>query len=389
MDALISGAGIAGPALAYWLDRYGWTTTVVERASTTRDEGQNVDVRGAAREVLRRMGLEETVLAAHTGETGTEFVASDGRVVAAFPAGEGDTAGGTAEAEILRGELSRILREHTPHTEYVLGDRIAAVTEDGEVELASGGGGRYDLVVAADGLRSSTRALLFPGDPVRELGMYVAYLALPRTATDTTQWRWLTAGRRRNVWLRPDNLGSVRAGLAFLSDVRGLAELDRAAQTTILRRTFADVGWETPRILDALDDTPFYFEAVGQTRLPYWSRGRVALAGDAAHCASPISGMSTSLALVGAYVLAGEVSADPGHGLRRYEEVLRPYVERAQKLPPGAPGLLNPRTRVGTAVLRAGLRVASTAVGLGLDRVFSPPADSFALPDYAIRARAW
>jgi 2-polyprenyl-6-methoxyphenol hydroxylase-like FAD-dependent oxidoreductase len=388
MHALISGAGIAGPALAHWLDRHGWETTVVERAAGVRDEGQNVDVRGAAREVVRRMGLEEAVLAAHTGETGTEFVGSDGRVVASFPAGEGDTAGGTAEAEILRGELSRILREHTPNTEYVLGDRIVGLDPDGGVDFRSGSSGRYDLVVAADGLRSRTRALLFPGDPVRELGMYVAYLTLPTVASDTTQWRWLTAGQRRNVWLRPDNLGTTRAGLVFLSDVRGLAELDRDAQVTILRRTFADVGWETPRILDALDDAPFYFEAVGQTRLPSWSRGRVALAGDAAHCASPISGMSTSLALVGAYVLAGEITADPRHGLQRYEEVLRPYVEKAQKLPPGAPGLLNPRTRTGTAVLRTGLRVASKALALGVDKLFVPPADAFTLPDYPVPAPA-
>jgi 2-polyprenyl-6-methoxyphenol hydroxylase-like FAD-dependent oxidoreductase len=317
MHALISGAGIAGPALAYWLDAHGWRTTVVERAAEVRDEGQNIDVRGAGREVLRRMGLEETVLAAHTGETGTEFLAADGTPVASFPAGQGDSAGGTAELEVLRGELSRILREHTPGTEYRLGDHITALDQAGRVELRSGARERYDLVVVAEGLRSATRSLLFPGDAVRELGLYCAYLTLPRTASDTTTWRWLDAGRRRNVTLRPDNLGTTRATLVFLSDVRGLADLDRAAQVTILRRTFADVGWEAPRILAALGDAPVYFESVGQTRLGSWSRGRVVLAGDAAHCASPISGMSTSLALVGAYVLAGEVTADPAAGHRR------------------------------------------------------------------------
>ena len=126
---LVSGASIAGPALAHGLAGRGWETTVVERFPALRDEGQNIDIRGAAREVLRRTGLEDAVRAATTGEQGTRFVDARGRTVAEFPAGRSDTGGATAELEILRGELSRILHERTrEHTEYVFGDRITGWT---------------------------------------------------------------------------------------------------------------------------------------------------------------------------------------------------------------------------------------------------------------------
>lgn len=389
--ALISGASIAGPALAYWLNARGWRTTVVERFDGLREDGQNIDVRGAGREVARRMGIEDAVRAATTGETGIEFVGADGTPVARFAAGKTDSGGATAELEILRGQLSRVIVDRTrDDTEYVFGNRITGLADgpDGvEVTFADGPARTFDVVVVAEGLRSRTRAMVFPGvDAVRELGFYTAYLTIPRTGGDSTLWRWHSAGRGRSVTLRPDNLGTTRASLAFLSDVRGLDELDRTGVVTILRRTFADVGWEAPRVLAALDDAPLYFDAVGQARLPSWSRGRVALAGDAAHCSSPVSGMSTSLALTGAYVLAGELATHPHRtAFARYERIMRPYVDQAQKLPPGTPRIANPRSRAGVAVMNTALRLAVPAVerlgGLA-SKLFSPPADAIDLPVY-------
>ncbi|MFF4322930.1 FAD-dependent monooxygenase [Streptomyces sp. NPDC001568] len=389
---LISGASIAGPALAWWLNGYGWRTTVVERFAELREDGQNIDVRGAGREVARRMGIEDAVRAASTGETGTEFVDAAGIPLARFAAGTSDSTGATAELEILRGQLSRIIVDRTrDRTEYVFGNRIAALDEDADgvtVTFADGTIRTFDIVVVAEGLRSRTRSLVFPHvDAVRELGLYVAYLTLARRDDDTDLWRWHSAGRGRSITLRPDNLGTVRATFAFLSDVRGLDELDRDGRTTILRRTFADVGWAAPRILAALDDAPLYFDAVGQARMPSWSSGRVALLGDTAYCASPISGMSTSLALTGAYVLAGELATHPHRtAFARYEEVMRPYVDRAQKLPPGAPRIANPRSRAGLAAMNTVLRIAGSpaAVRLGglASRFFTPPADAIDLPVY-------
>jgi 2-polyprenyl-6-methoxyphenol hydroxylase-like FAD-dependent oxidoreductase len=395
---LISGASIAGPALAYWLNAQGWRTTVVERFDELREDGQNIDVRGAGREVARRMGIEDAIRAASTGETGTEFVDSDGRSLARFAAGTSDSGGATAELEILRGQLSRIIVDRTrDDTEYLFGDRITALdeVEDGvEVTFANGPTRTFDVVVVAEGLRSRTRSLVFPGvDAVRELDFYTAYLTIPRTADDTDLWRWHSAGRGRSITLRPDNLGTTRATLGFLSDVRGLDELDRDGVVTVLRRTFADVGWVAPRVLAALDDAPLYFDAVGQARLPSWSSGRVALVGDAACCASPVSGMSTSLALTGAYVLAGELAANPHRtAFARYEAVMRPYVDQAQKLPPGTPRIANPRSRAGVAVMNTVVRLAASKAASRLGgltgKFFTPPADAIDLPTYPVERAA-
>ncbi|MGG7508936.1 FAD-dependent monooxygenase [Plantibacter sp. YIM 135249] len=401
---LISGASIAGPALAFWLHRAGIETTIVERAPELRRGGQNVDVRGAGREVARRMGIEDEVRAATTGEAGVRFVDARDRVKAAFPAGTSDTAGPTAEVEILRGDLAGIIVEATKgSTDYVFGDRITALRETPANDQGGGsvtasfdhGEDRTaDVVVAADGIGSSTRRLVFGGEPrIRQLGMYTAYLTIPRAETDSAWARWHNATGGRTMTLRPDNVGTTRATFSFLSEPQGYERLDPEAQKDVLRRKFADVGWEAPRILAALDgETDMYFEAIGQVHAPRWTHGRVALLGDAGYCASPISGMGTSLALVGAYVLAGELATHADHrdAFAAYERVMRPYVEKAQQLPPGAPRLANPKSRAGIALFNAALAVAANPVVSRIGgRFFSPPADEVSLPDYpAFAARA-
>lgn len=390
-SVLISGGGIAGPALAYWLRRYGWEPTVLERACALRAAGQNIDVRGAGREVARRMGIEQRIAAANTGEVGTRFLDDDGRTIAEFPAGTGDSDGATAELEILRGELTRLLVELTSdEIEYGYGDQIDGVEQSDDevtVSFARGSQRRFGLVVIAEGLRSRTRGMVFGDWPaIRDLGMYTGYGTIPRTAEDDNWWRWLTTTGSRSVSLRPDNVGTTRATLSFMAPLQGLEELDTAGQIAAIRKTFAGVRWETPRILDALaTGSEFYLDRVAQVRAPQWSRGRVVLLGDAGYCASPISGMGTSLALTGAYVLAGELARHSDHrqALRSYETLLRPYVEKAQKLPPGAPGVVHPRSRAALGALRGALRVAGTGPARALgNRFFTPPADELTLPDY-------
>ncbi|HET9563461.1 MAG TPA: FAD-dependent monooxygenase [Mycobacterium sp.] len=392
---LISGAGIAGPTLAYWLNAHGWSTTVIERQDALRDEGQNIDIRGAAREVVRRMGIEEAIRAASTGELGTEFIDADGNPIASFPASKSESGGATAELEILRGQLSRIIVDRTREdTEYIFGDQIVSLDDHDDgvtVTFAHGPARTFDVVVIAEGLRSRTRSLVFPGsDKVRELGLYVAYLTIPRMDTDTNWSRWHNVGGGRGIGLRPDNVGTTRALLSVQSDIRGVDDLDRDGVITILRRTFADAGWETPRVLAAVDDAPLYFEALGQARLASWSSGRVALVGDAAHCSSPASGMSTSLAITGGYVLAGELAATDDHrtAFDRYEAVMRPYVDKGQKLLPGAPRIAHPRSRAGLVLLNTFLKiVASPSVnrmGGFAEALFTPPADAIDLPNYTM-----
>ena len=404
---LIAGASIAGPGLAFWLNRYGWRTTVVERAPAFRDGGQNVDVRGAGREVLRRAGLEDTVKAATTGEQGTRFIGAGGVIVAEFPATGSETGGATAEVEILRGDLARIFVDATAATttEYLFGDRITAVDDDGDrvrVSFEHADDRDFDLVIAADGIGSSTRRLVFGDEPkLTSLGMEMTYLTIARTADDTDWWRWYSAPGGLAVTLRPDPHGTTRAVLTSMGDRRqdrdapGSEKRNPAEQRAHLRQQFADAGWEAGRVLDALDDADdMYYESIGQVRAPRWSSGRVALTGDAAWCASPVSGMGTSLSIVGAYVLAGELAAHVDHrdAFAGYERIMRPYVEQAQDLPPGTPRLANPTTRAGIAVLHTVLRAAASRVARRVTGgLFSPPADKIDLPDYGhleVAARA-
>lgn len=368
--AVISGAGIAGPALAHQLTAQGWRTTVIERYPQRRDEGQNVDIRGAARDVILRMGIDGDVRAANTGEIGTRFVTADGTPAASFPvARSGRPDGPTAELEILRGELSRILVERTAdRTEYRFGTQLVDVTEHGDhvtATLDDGTALDADVLVIAEGLHSRSRRFVSSAR-VQSLGMYFAYVTLPRRDTDDRWWNWQHATRSRGVHLRPDNVGTTRAILSFLSDVRGLEDLGQQDQITLLRRTFADVGGAAPRILDELDNgAPMYFSAVGQVHPPSWSKGRVGLLGDCAFCNATFGGAGTSLALIGAYLLAGELAAgpDPAVALTRYQRAMQPFVKTAPVVRAEMLRLANPRSRWGIRTVHAGARLAAGPLG--------------------------
>ncbi|GMA33016.1 FAD-dependent monooxygenase [Litorihabitans aurantiacus] len=368
---LISGASIAGLATAFWFERIGWRVDVVERAEAFREGGQNVDVRGAARAVVDRMGLTEAVRDLTTTEEGTRFVDAEGGTVGEFPAREGED-GPTAELEILRGDLAGAIRDRLGDAVALrFGDTIAEV-DDGaatapvRVTFASGRVGEYDLVVVAEGVRSATRARVLPPDAIERdpLGLTMVYGTIPRTADDDRWWRWYTATDQRQVTLRPDNVGTTRATLAWLTDRDDLVGVPAAERDAVLTEVFDGAGWETERVLAGLrasDDV--YLDHLEQIRLARWSQGRVAFVGDAAWCVTPPGGGGASLALLGGYVLAASVSthSDLADGLRAFEEWLRPVVEETQKLPPGVPRLAYPHSALGVGVLRAGVRVAASA----------------------------
>jgi 2-polyprenyl-6-methoxyphenol hydroxylase-like FAD-dependent oxidoreductase len=392
--AVVSGAGIAGPALAHQLTARGWTVTVVERFPQRRNEGQNVDVRGAAREVIRLMGIDDDVRAANTGEVGMRFRTADGSQVAAFPiSAPGGNDGPTAELEILRGELSRILIERTiDRTDYRFSTQIADVTDHGDhvtATLDDGTAIDADLLVVAEGLRSRSRRFVTPAE-VTDLGMYFAYATIPRDDADDRWWNWQHATESRTVHLRPDNLGTTRAILTFMSDVRGLEDLDHADQITILRRTFAGIGGAAPRVLAELGDgAPMYFSAVGQLRNQLWSKGRIALLGDAASCNATFGGAGTSLALIGAYILAGELfgANDIRSALARYQLLMRPFVDAAPYIRPSMLRLANPRTRTGIRALHAGARLVASPAGRAVIAVMGRglvSADKLPLSEYPL-----
>jgi 2-polyprenyl-6-methoxyphenol hydroxylase-like FAD-dependent oxidoreductase len=342
MKVLVSGAGIAGTTLAFWLSRHGADVTVVERAGAVRAGGYKVDIRGAAVDVVRRMGLLDDLRRLRTDVRGASVVNAAGRRVASLDA---DTFGGRVhdDAEVLRGDLIRVLYDATRQSvEYRFDDGIADLHEVvGGVRVAFDSGHRddYDVVVGAEGMRSRTRQRVFGSDRdvVRDLGYYVSIFTVPNhLGLDRWELTYVGPGCTALVYSTARQT-DAKAMFLFASEPLAYHGRDRAEQQQLLARAYAGQGWEVPRLIEAVSGAPdFYFDSLSQVHLDRWSAGRVALLGDAAYCASPASGQGTSLALVGAYVLAGELATSRDHGsaFAEYERQLRPFVARNQQLGP-------------------------------------------------------
>jgi len=364
---LISGASVAGNTAAWWLGRLGCEVTVVERAPDFRDGGQNIDVRGVGREVLRRMVLEQAALDHGTGEEGTAWVDGGGNVVAQFVTGDLEADGPTAEMEILRGDLARLLYDSARgHVTFRFGDtidRIDDASDGATVTFANGDTAVYDLVIVAEGVGSSTREMVFAGEnDQRWMDLTIAYFTIPKVADDDRMWRWYNATQGRSISLRPDMHGTTRASLTIQQPPGGEQDWDADRQKAYMRERFVDAGWQAPRVLSAMDTTDdFYFDVLRQVRMKRWSKGRVVLTGDAAWCATPLAGIGTTLAIVGAYVLAGELhrTEDVPAALAAYEAAMRPMVEDGQGVPKIAPRMMNPHSRLGIHLLHRALNVAS------------------------------
>jgi 2-polyprenyl-6-methoxyphenol hydroxylase-like FAD-dependent oxidoreductase len=342
ITVLVTGASIAGPALAHWLHRRGAEVTVVEQAPGLRPGGQAVDARGVAKEVIRRMGLDDAVRAVCTDTAGAYTVDADGNVLETMPVEDDGGDGYVSEIEVLRGDFAQVLYDDTSDgVEYVFGDRIAELTQDEEgvdVTFASGDHRRFELVIGADGLHSALRTMVFgPRERfVRHLGLVLAFYTV-RNEFGIDRWLldYQEAGRWAGLRPVPDPTRAI-AMLSFPAPDFDIDYRDVEAQKRLLREQMAGFGWETQHILAHLDDTPdFYLDQVAQVVMDRWSRGRVGLIGDAAFSASPMSGAGTGLALVGAYLLAGELAAadwDPEAGFAGYQERMRDYVEANQEI---------------------------------------------------------
>jgi 2-polyprenyl-6-methoxyphenol hydroxylase-like FAD-dependent oxidoreductase len=345
MDILISGASVAGPALAYWLNRHGFTTTVVERAADLRGGGYAVDFRGPVHlGVLAKMGILDEIRAHQTHLSSTTYIDGDGKPVAAMPA---EIFAG--DVEILRGDLGRILYEATKDsTEYLFGDSITGLDEraDGvQVTFEHAQPRRFDLVIGADGLHSNVRRLAFGEDDgcLTDLGMFVSIYTVPDTfGLDHAGLLYSVPGKTASVFSAGDQ---AIASYFFTAPGVSYDYRDVAGQRKILASVFADAGWRVPELLAGLDTAPdFYFDSVSQVHLDRWSAGRVALIGDAA-CAAGPGGNGTGNAVVAAYVLAGELArSDYRTAFARYEELVRPYVAKGQKQAAGGATFLAPPT---------------------------------------------
>ncbi|MFE4861126.1 FAD-dependent monooxygenase [Streptomyces sp. NPDC056670] len=343
MNVLISGASVAGLTLAHWLQRAGFRPTVVERAPGLRRGGQAIDIRGSALGVVERMGLLDKVRAGTTDMRGMSFVDARGEELSRST--EATLTGGLIDnddVEIMRDDLTTLLFDASRYgTEYLFGDVITSIEQSDdtvEVRFRHERPRGFDLVIGADGLHSHVRRLAFGPESrfLRFLGSYLAIFSVENfLGLDHWQMYHTTEDALVGVYSARHNT-EARAMLLFGSPELDYDHRDVDRQRTILAERFAGSGWETPRLLDSMWQAPdFYFDSMSQVHLDRWSSGRVGLVGDAGYCASPRSGQGTSIAMVGAYVLAGELAAhrhDHRAGFTQYEHLMRDYVRNNQRL---------------------------------------------------------
>jgi 2-polyprenyl-6-methoxyphenol hydroxylase-like FAD-dependent oxidoreductase len=341
---LISGASIAGPTLAYWLERNGFSPTIVERAPKPRPGGQAIDIRGKALLVVERMGLIDRARALRTQMKGVSLQDEFGKEVwrseeKTFTGGRFDN----DDVELLRDDLSNLLLGTVPNCEILFGDSIAEL-DDGpggvEVRFQNSAPRTFDLVLAADGVHSRVRRLIFGAEEplLKPLGLGLAIFSTDNyLGLKDWQISFRDEARGFGYLLYPvrDN-SELRINIGFGAGLADDRYGDVGAQKALVAEKSAGWGWEVPNFIERMwPATDFYFGALAQTVMDSWSSGRVALVGDAGYCPSPFSGQGTSLALVGAYVLADELGKSPGDHTRAfaaYETRMRPYVLKNQAL---------------------------------------------------------
>ncbi|MEV4096538.1 FAD-dependent monooxygenase [Streptosporangium saharense] len=373
MRILVVGGGIAGQALAFWLTRGGHRVTVAERFPALRATGAQADLRGQGIEAVKRMGLLDAVRSKLVDEAGVAFVDAHGRAKATIMA---NTSGRgrqtlTSEYEIMRGDLVRILHEASrDDTEYVFGLSVDGFEQDEQKVVAhfsDGSSGAFDLLVGADGQGSRIRQAILPAghDPYWRVGIHMAYWFVPRIASDSDIRDTYMVPGGRQIMRRSHNPTETQVYFVMREESEEASAIHREPverQQRFWASRFRDAGWQTERFVDGMRTSPFFYsQEIVQVRTGTWSRGRVVLAGDAAHCASPYSGMGVSGGLVGAHVLAGEINRHPDDlptALANYDTVLRPFVEKIQ-------GEVNPRLlRLGMPMTRRAIDAFQAATAL-------------------------
>lgn len=387
---LISGAGIGGPTLAYWLKATGFQPTIIERAPTLRSGGYVIDFWGLGYDIAERMGLIKEINQAGYHVRDMRVVDAKGARISGFGTGVFLELTGGRYVTVGRSVLSQLLfKKVNRDIEAIFGDQIIEIGDQKthvRVRFESGAERRFDLVVGADGLHSVVRRLVFgpQGRFEKRLGYVVAAFEAPgyRPCTEDAYVMYNEPGRMVGRFsLRDDKT----LFLFIFAEDADTPMHDLLTQKQLVRTKFGNSGWECRGILDALDDAPeLYFDRVSQIHMEHWSRGRVALVGDAAYCVSLLAGQGSALAMIGAYILAGELAKAAGKhdiAFANYEKLLRGFVEKKQRGAAGFASALAPKTRLGlffrNQVFRAAALPGLAQYTFGRDII-----DTLQLPDY-------
>ncbi|KAF1824843.1 FAD/NAD(P)-binding domain-containing protein [Dissoconium aciculare CBS 342.82] len=393
LSVLVVGGGVAGSVVAYWLGKGGAQVTVIERSSASLEAGQGIDVEGVPREIVRRMGAVDEMKARSTGEPGIACLDDDGKPLAFIPGLL------TSDIEIMRGDLTDILATAAKRWDNVTFQYNRSVTTLEQRTGVDGGvfvtfnddsKARFDVIVGADGLRSKTREMIFgptiSHNAIKPLDLYSAFFSIPAEEHDAKHSTLQSVIGRRSTLIRPVNKDRSSAYMSFINKDPAFiaafqqtnresgAERIQAQKDLILKSLPADIATgQVPRILEGLRTTQnFYFDRIAQVKLSSWSRGRGVLVGDAGYAPGPITGEGTNLAIVGAYVLAGEITrhvlTSSGQDEKQpaplddsitaaftsYESLFRDYVTSSQQIPGAGrmPDFLHPTGRWGIWTLR-------------------------------------
>ena len=398
MRILVSGAGVAGPALAFWLRHAGYEPTLVEAAPQLRTGGYMIDFWGAGYTVAERMEILQQVRSAGYSVGEVRFVDGRGRRAGGFSTGAIRRMMGDRFTSLPRGDLAaEVYRTVDGQVETIFGDSVAAVDEHDRgvlVAFASGAARDFDLVIGADGLHSTVRGLAFGPEPTfeRELGYFAAAFEAPayRPRDELTYVSYAAPGRQISRFAQRGDTTLIL--FVFAAELlTGPEPRDLIERKAALHRIFGACGWECAPILRAMDDaSDLYFDRVSQIVIDRWSKGRVALIGDAAACVSLLAGEGCGLALIEAYVLAGELKlagADYGRAFRNYEARLRPFIEGKQKAARNLAASFAPKSAFGIWVRDQATRamalpmVADLLIGGSLR-------DDITLPDYGVYRRS-
>lgn len=363
LKILICGGGCAGPALAYWLASTGHNVTIIERFPYLRATGAQVDLRGQGIEVVKRMGLLQEVHKKLVDELGVSFVNEQGIPQATIMANTSGVGAQslTSEYEIMRGDMVKILYDATKdNVKYIFGKTIERFEQDEKqvlVTFSDGTSDTFDILVGADGQGSNIRKSILSANspsPYLKLGIHMAYWFIPRIDGDTNIRETYNAPGGRMIMRRSHNSSETQVYFVLRENSVEASSIHRASleqQKQFWIKKFQDAGWQTNRFIEGMRTTEyFYSQEVVQVKIKSWSKGRVVLIGDAAHCASPYSGMGVSGSLIGAYVLAGEINKNPGNlslAFENYEKVMRPFVKEIQNIKPSLLRLGIPKTQWG------------------------------------------